>query len=76
MIVPNKVVPIRKSALGLSALILKEGETNNQIELMRLYQAVANDFESIDQFLLTIDLLYILQRIDVDLITGVVTYVK
>ena len=39
-----------------------------------LYRSVHRDFESIDQFLLTLDVLYVLGRIEVDITTGAVTY--
>ena len=72
MIVPNKVITLRESALGRTPLILREKAT--QTNLVSLYDKLGKEFESIDQFLLTIDLLYILGQIDVDLSTGVVTY--
>lgn len=69
---PNKVITLRESALGRTPLILREKAT--QTNLVSLYDKLGKEFESIDQFLLTIDLLYILGQIDVDLSTGVVTY--
>jgi hypothetical protein len=41
-------------------------------DLIALYRDVSKDFESIDQFLLSLDILFILGRIDIDLQTGVV----
>jgi hypothetical protein len=73
VIIPNKAVPIRDSALGHAAAIMQRGPAS--IDLMRLYKEVADEFESIDQFLLTLDLLYVIGRIDIDLQTRAVTYV-
>jgi hypothetical protein len=69
---PNKVITLRESALGRTPVILRE--KSSQINLVSLYDKVGEEFESIDQFLLTIDVLYILGQIDVDPSTAVVTY--
>jgi hypothetical protein len=64
---------LRESALGRAPVILRERAVHPN--LPALYEKVSKDFESIDQFLLTLDVLFILGRIDIDLSTGVVTYV-
>jgi len=73
MITPNKVVSIEKSALGLVGIILDQGP--DPLELVNLYQIVSKHFESIDQFLLAIDLLYVLGRIDINFQTRIIYYV-
>ena len=72
MIIPNKVITLRDSALGKTPMILRAKEV--QVNLGALYRTVGKEFESIDQFLLTLDVLYVLGRIDIDLSTGAVTY--
>lgn len=72
MITPNKVITLRESALGRAPIIMRERVP--QENLVSLYEKVRKDFESIDQFLLTLDVLYILGQIDVDLSTGMLTY--
>ena len=72
MITPNKVITLRESALGRAPVVL--GANASQANVASLYKEVRQEFESIDQFLLTIDMLYILGRIDVDLSTGALTY--
>ena len=72
MIMPNKVITLRESALGRTPIILHEKASH--ANLVSLYGKVGKEFESIDQFLLAIDVLYILGQIDVDLSTGLVTY--
>lgn len=73
MILPNKVVSLEDSALSLLPLVLELGPA--PIPVTSLYQEVADDFESADQFLLALDLLFVLDRIDVDMTTGIVRYV-
>lgn len=73
MITPNKVVSIEKSALGLVGTILDQGPA--PVELLKLYHIVSKDFESIDQFLLAIDLLYVLGRVEVNAQTREIYYV-
>jgi hypothetical protein len=70
---PNKAITLRESALGRTPIILREKAS--QATLGSLYDKVGKEFESIDQFLLAIDVLYLLGQINVDLSTGVVTYV-
>jgi hypothetical protein len=70
VITPNKVITLRESALGRVPIILRHmGETTDVIEL---YHKVSKDFESIDQFLLSLDILFVLGRIGIDLSTRVV----
>jgi hypothetical protein len=69
---PNKVITLRESAFGRVPVILREKAL--QVNLVSLYDKVGEEFESIDQFLLTIDVLYILGQISVDPSTGVVIY--
>jgi hypothetical protein len=72
MITPNKVVTLENSALGLVSVVLEEGP--GPIDLIKLYHYVEKSFESIDQFLLAIDLLYVLGRIEIDFQTRSVLY--
>jgi hypothetical protein len=72
LITPNKVITLRESALGRTPIVLREKAS--QENLASLYEKVCKDFESIDQFLLALDVLYLLGKIDVDLSTGVVIY--
>lgn len=72
MIVPNKLIALSDSVLSKLPTLLGEGPA--PIDILTLYDAVRQDVESIDQFLLAIDVLYILGRIDVDPATRAVTY--
>ena len=66
MIVPNKVISLDESALSRTGAILRRREEANPISLKKLYEETASSFESIDQFLLALDILYVLERIDLD----------
>jgi hypothetical protein len=68
MITPNKVVPLAKSALGLARVLLEEAQNSESIS--ELQERTSKHFESIDQFILTVDVLFVLGRISVDFETG------
>lgn len=73
MITPNKVVTLEQSALGLAGFILEAALENDSISALQ--RRTSNYFESIDQFLLTIDLLFVLGKVSVDFSTGRIFYV-
>lgn len=54
-------------------VIVAEGPT--PLEVTTLWERVGRSFESIDQFLLALDILYVLGRLDLDMASGLVTYV-
>lgn len=49
-------------------------DRGEDIDLVTLYHNVADQFESVDQFLLALDTLFLLGRVDVNLTTRIVTY--
>lgn len=72
MITPNKVVTLEKSALGLARVILEAmSDTDSISELQR---RTSKHFESVDQFVLTMDVLFVLGRISVDFTTGRISH--
>lgn len=73
MITPNKVITLRESALGVTPIILRQKSLESN--LTGLYEKISKEFESIDQFLLALDVLYVLGKIDIDLSSGAVIYV-
>lgn len=72
MITPNKILSLEDSAMGLLPLLMKNGQS--EIQLSALYRQCEKNFESADQFLFAIDVLYVLGRINVNLETGIVSY--
>jgi len=72
VITPNKVVPLSASVLGHLTHVLKAGP--GPTRLVDLFQQVGDHFESIDQFLLALDVLFLLDRLTVDFSTEKVVY--
>ena len=72
MITPNKVVPLSASVLGHLTHLLKAGPDVTTVAA--LFERVGDQFESIDQFLLAMDVLYILDRLTVEFATQKVSY--
>lgn len=72
MITPNKVVSLSDSVLGHLPHVLKVGP--DPTHLVELFQQVGDKFESIDQFLLALDVLFLLDRLTVDFSTEKVVY--
>lgn len=73
MITPNKVVPLSASVLGRLTHVLKAGP--DPISLVELFHQLGDKFESIDQFLLALDVLFLLDRLSIDFSTEKVIYV-
>lgn len=74
MITPNKLIPFDNSVLARVVPILQAGPTN--VRIRDLYRSVGGKFESLDQFLLALDVLYVLGRIDVNFSTEEITYAE
>lgn len=72
MIAPNKVISLDESALGRLPVIMREGP--GAVDLITLYRRVSDRFEGIDQFLVALDILFVLGRINVSPTTRTVTY--
>jgi hypothetical protein len=71
MITPSKFISFEQSILSkLPALLVEK----NQIGIHDLYGAVADRFESVDQFIFALDVLYVLDKVNVDFDSGVVSY--
>lgn len=73
MITPNKFIALDASILGKLDIILSEHP--DQVGIRDLYREVAHRFDSADEFLLAIDVLFILGRIDLDFRTASIFYV-
>jgi hypothetical protein len=75
MIVPNKVTSFNESIIGKMTCILTILKEKD-ISIVELYRRTQQYFEEIDEFILSLDVLYILYTIEVDFDKGVVKYVK
>lgn len=68
MITPNKTIPLKNSIIYKCIYIL---EVNfESIYLVDLYRDVVSRFDGIDEFLYSIDVLYLLNLVDVDFELG------
>lgn len=74
MITPNKFISFDKSILCKLEIILSLSFKN--IDIIDLYKQVEIKFESINDFILTMDVLYVLDCIEIDFNTRKLTYVK
>lgn len=72
MIVPSKFISLDRSVLKKSLILLKN--ENLRISVSKLYEDNADKFESIDEFMLSLETLWVLGKISVDLETGLVSY--
>lgn len=64
MIVPNKATPLRESILfKMLAILENDFET---IGLLELYDEVSHLFEGIDEFVFSLDVLFIIEKIKVN----------
>ncbi|MGG3671329.1 ABC-three component system middle component 7 [Bacillus nitratireducens] len=75
MIVPNKVIRFNESIIGKVIYILEE-LSNGDSSIENLYTNTQEYFEGIDEFIFSLDVLYILDSIQVDFEEGVVKYVS
>jgi hypothetical protein len=71
MITPNKFITFKQSILGKIHLLCRSGRS---IGLHDLYELNKENFGGIDEFIYALDVLFVLDRISVDLDTGVVNY--
>ena len=71
MITPNKFTDLDSSILAKLEIILDKAIADETIR--DLYHAVAHRFETADEFLLALDVLYILGRVNVNFKTATVS---
>lgn len=72
MITPSKFIPLKDSVIGkLSYLRIDE----KQIGVHDLYISVSDKFGGVDEFMYALDVLYLLNKIDIDFKKGIVIYV-
>lgn len=68
MITPNKTIPLKSSIIYKCIYIL---EVNfESIYLVDLYRDVIGRFDGVDEFLYSIDVLYLLNLVDIDFELG------
>jgi len=72
MITPNKFIALDQSILAKLEIVLDE--QIGEMSIRELYRAVSHRFDTADQFLLALDVLYILGRVNVDFKTATVSH--
>ncbi len=72
MITPNKVLSLDESILSRLAAVLRKRDA--PIDLVSLYHSVSDEFVTIDDFIVTLDVLFILDKIDINFRTRTVKY--
>lgn len=75
MIVPNKVVNYEESIIGKMIPVL-ESLRNNNNSVEKLFYELQEIFDGVEEFIYTIEALFILDVINVDLDTGGLEYVE
>jgi hypothetical protein len=75
MIFPNKLINFNDSILAKSIYILDQVSKNN-FQINTLYGKVNKHFEDINEYLLALDVLYALNKIEYNKDFKVIKYVK
>jgi hypothetical protein len=65
MILPNKLIPFNKCVLAKVVHILKELGTGKK-SCVELFAITRSRFEDINEYILALDILYVLEKIEVD----------
>lgn len=75
MLTPNKVNRFSESIIGKMTFILTE-ISKQEMTINELYLTTQHYFEEIDEFIYSIDVLYLLDTIHMDFDKGVIKYVN
>ncbi|MEK4791091.1 MULTISPECIES: ABC-three component system middle component 7 [Bacillus] len=75
MIVPNKVIRFNESIIGKMTIILNF-LSEKEMTVKELFFITQDYFDEIDEFIYSLDALFLLDAIQVDFDKGVVTYVN
>ncbi|MFD2637540.1 ABC-three component system middle component 7 [Piscibacillus salipiscarius] len=75
MLLPSKVTRFSESVIGKITILL-EYLVDGEITIKDLYYSTRDQFEEIDEFIYSLDVLYLLDAVKVDFDKGVVSYVN
>lgn len=75
MILPNKLIKFQDCVLAKTVFILNE-ISERSLSVSDLYCLVKDDFEDINQYILALDVLFTLNRINYDKKMQVIKYVE
>lgn len=75
MIYPNKHITFEESIIFKMISIL-ENSTENEVDIHELFSRTKKKFKNADEFIYSLDVLYVLDMIEVDFSKETVKYVK
>lgn len=75
MIYPNKHITFEESVIFKMISIL-ENSNENEVDIHELFNKTKNKFNNADEFIYSLDVLYVLDMIEVDFSNETVKYVK
>ena len=75
MIYPNKHIRFEESIIFKMVHILEQ-RTENEINIHELFTKTQNKFKNADEFLYSLDVLYVLDMIEIDFDNEILRYVK
>jgi hypothetical protein len=73
MIYPNKHIRIEDSIIYKMIAVL-EVQNDSEMNIHDLYSKIKNKFSNTDEFILSLDVLYVLDMIEVDFFTETIKY--
>lgn len=71
MITPSKFIPFKQSIIGKIHFLRIDG---THIGIRELFVLVGDKFNGLDEFIYALDVLYVLNKIDIDFSKGLITY--
>jgi hypothetical protein len=75
LILPNKLIPFKDSVIAKIAYILNVLVANNE-SVESLFEKTNQFFEDVNQYILALDVLFALEKIELDEELKVIRYVK
>ena len=76
MIFPNKFIKYEESVIFKMLKVLEICEKEKELTIQDLYKITVSKFSGIDEFLYSIDILYVLDSIKLDFTTNKISYVE
>ena len=76
MIFPDKFTSFNDSILSKIGLVFSIIAEDEERSIFELYNDVKKQFNDLSEYLIIIDILFMLEKIDVDFINGVISYVE
>lgn len=75
MIFPNKLIPFKDSVISKMVFVLDVLVSNDE-DLTVLYDKIIGSFDDVNQYILTLDILFALEKVQLNEELKVIKYVK